>query len=131
MDKVTPEVRSRNMSRIRSKNTSPELILRKLLFSKGYRFRIHYKLPGKPDIVFPKKKIAIFVHGCFWHGHGCKIDHLSKTNSEFWNVKIKNNKARDRKVVSLLRNEGWKVLIFWECKLLTANKGIDIIAKLP
>lgn len=115
MDKITPEARSRNMSRIKSKNTKPELILRKLLFSKGFRYRIHYPLPGKPDIVFPKKKIAIFVNGCFWHGHGCKNDHISKTNSNSWKEKIKNNKKRDLKALNLLKKEKWKTLTLWEC----------------
>lgn len=126
MDKITIQARSRNMSHIRSKNTQPELILRKLLFSKGFRYRIHYPLQGKPDIVFPKKKIAIFVHGCFWHGHGCKNDHISKTNSKFWKEKIKNNQSRGLKTLKILRKEGWSVFILWECEI---EKSLALVAK--
>jgi len=117
MDKITSEARSRNMSKIRAKNTLPELKVRRYLYSKGYRYRIHYSLKGKPDIVFPKKKIAIFINGCFWHGHGCKIDHVSKSNSIFWNNKIENNKERDKKVIKFLTNSGWNVIILWECEV--------------
>lgn len=124
MDKITPEIRSRNMSRIRSKNTKPELALRRMLFSKGYRYRIHYPLPGKPDIVFPSKKIAIFVNGCFWHGHGCKLDHISKTNSKFWNEKIKSNKKRDQINQDLIKNKRWKVIVIWECSVLNEFEEI-------
>lgn len=117
MDRITKEVRSRNMSHIRSKNTRPELILRKLLFLRGLRYRIHYPLPGKPDIVFPKKKIAIFVHGCFWHGHGCRNDHVPQSNSFFWKEKIKNNRNRDAKSLDLLSRRGWSTPVFWECEI--------------
>lgn len=117
MDKITPEIRSRNMSRIKAKNTKPEILLRKLLYAKGLKYRIHYPLQGKPDIVFVKNKIAVFVNGCFWHGHGCKVDHTSKSNSEFWKNKIKINKKRDATVQNALRHEGWKVFIVWECKV--------------
>jgi DNA mismatch endonuclease, patch repair protein len=119
MDKITSEARSRNMSKIKAKNTKPELKVRSILYSQGYRYRIHYPLEGKPDIVFPKKKVAIFVNGCFWHGHGCKIDHVSKSNSEFWLNKISNNKERDKKINQNLTNEGWKVLTIWECDKLS------------
>lgn len=118
MDKINSEARSRNMSRIRSKNTDPEIKLRKHLYSQGYRYRIHYSLQGKPDIVFPKQKIAIFVHGCYWHGHGCKVDHIPKSNTEFWNNKITKNKERDKVTKKVLTKSGWKVLIIWECKIL-------------
>lgn len=106
------------MSRIKSKNTKPEIVVRKLLYSKGYRYRIHYKLTGKPDIVFTKKKIVIFVNGCFWHGHkNCKESHIPKTNSKFWKEKILKNIDRDYKNEKELTKSGWKVLTFWECSL--------------
>ncbi len=117
MDKITTEVRSRNMSKIKAKDTLPELKIRKLLYSKGYRYRIHYPLKGKPDIVFPKKKIAVFVNGCFWHGHGCKVDHISKTNSSYWNSKIAKNMNRDIQTNGFLKALGWKVITLWECEI--------------
>lgn len=117
MDKVTQEVRSLNMSRIHSKNTKPELAIRKLLFSTGYRYRLHYKLKGKPDIVFPKLKVAVFVHGCYWHGHGCKVDHIAKSNIEFWSSKITKNKERDNTNLQFLKKEGWKSFVIWECEV--------------
>ena len=118
MDKISKSIRSRNMSVIKAKNTRPELILRKILSTRGYRYRIHYNLLGKPDIVFLKKKIAIFVNGCFWHGHkNCKESHIPKTNSKFWEEKIIKNIARDIKNINNLREEDWKVLTFWECNL--------------
>lgn len=117
MDKISIDARSKNMAKIKAKNTKPELSVIKLLYSKNYRYRIHYSLKGKPDIVFPKAKIAVFVHGCYWHGHGCKVDHISKSNTEFWNKKIVTNKARDKKVLKQLRGEGWKVFVIWECDI--------------
>lgn len=103
------------MARIKAKNTAPELSVRKVLSSERYRYRIHYFLHGKPDIVFLQYKIAVFVHGCYWHGHGCKVDHISKSNTEFWNKKITVNKERDNGIQKLLKEEGWKVFIIWEC----------------
>lgn len=119
MDIWDKKKRSEVMSKIRSKNTKPEIILRKALFAKGYRYRINYKkLPGSPDIALPKYKTAIFVHGCFWHGHeGCKIAHIPKSNSGFWEQKLARNKERDRlnnQEISLL---GWKVVTVWECEI--------------
>ncbi len=107
------------MSKIRSKNTKPEMLLRKALFAIGYRYRIDYKnLPGKPDIVFPKYKTAIFVHGCFWHGHeGCKIAHIPKSNIEFWEQKISKNQERDQNNILKITSMGWKILTFWECEI--------------
>ena len=124
MDKVKPIIRSRNMSRIRSKNTNPEITLRKLLFLKGFRFRIHYNIPGRPDIVFPSKKLAIFVNGCFWHGHSCEDGHIPKTNVIFWKEKIKNNKSRDDSNVRDLKQNGWNVLTFWECEIENDLGGV-------
>ena len=111
--------RSRNMSAIKSKDTKPEVYLRKGLFKMGFRFRKHRKdLPGKPDIVFPKYNSVIFVHGCFWHGHlGCPMFRLPSTRTEFWKNKIITNKERDKLNLTALREEGWRVLEVWECSL--------------
>lgn len=120
MDIVSEETRSYIMSQIRSKDTKPELIVRKALFAKGFRYRIHDKrLPGKPDIVLPKYKTVIFVNGCFWHGHddNCPIYKPPKSNVEFWQTKIKKNKNRDIKNIKLLKELGWKVITIWECSL--------------
>ena len=118
-DNHTKEVRSRNMSHIRSKNTKPEEKVRKYLFSKGFRYRKNDKrLPGKPDIVLPKYKTVIFVNGCFWHKHeGCKYFVWPKSNSEFWKEKIESNIVRDKKQYEELKNAGWHVIIVWECEL--------------
>lgn len=117
MDKISKEARSKNMTSIRSKNTQPELIIRRKLHKLGFRYRVHYPLVGKPDIVFPSKKIAIFVNGCFWHGHGCKNDHTPKTNGKYWSSKITVNKKRDRAIKKTLTKLNWKVLTIWECKI--------------
>lgn len=105
------------MSAIRSKNTKPEILVRKELYKLGLRFRIHSKLPGKPDIVFLRKRVAIFVNGCFWHGHGCKLDHNPKTNVKFWSTKIEKNKIRDKNVAKELKSLGWEILTIWECDI--------------
>lgn len=116
------ETRSFNMSRIRSANTKPEMLVRKFLFSKGFRYRLHVKnLPGKPDIVLPKYRLAIFVHGCFWHGHeGCKYFVVPKTRTEWWEEKISVNKRKDDESFAQLTQQGWKVMIIWECELKPA-----------
>ena len=113
------ETRSYNMSQIKGKNTKPEMLVRKFLFSQGFRYRLHDKLlPGKPDIVLPKYKTVLFIHGCFWHGHdGCKYYVIPKTRTEWWLKKISNNIANDEKAVAALQNLGWKVIIIWECVL--------------
>ena len=113
------KTRSYNMSRIRSKDTKPEMIVRRFLFSKGFRYRLHVKgLPGKPDIVLPKYKTVIFVHGCFWHGHhGCKYFIVPQTRTEWWLEKINGNKTNDIKSISLLKKSGWKVIQIFECRL--------------
>ena len=107
------------MSRIRGKNTKPEMLVRKYLFAHGYRYRLHSKnLPGKPDIVLPKYKTVIFVHGCFWHGHkDCKYFVVPKTRTDWWLNKINGNKANDAKKELALKQAGWKVLVIWECQL--------------
>lgn len=107
------------MSRIKGKNTKPEMLVRKFLFSKGFRYRLHdSKLPGKPDIILPKYKTVIFVHGCFWHGHeGCKYYVVPKTRAEWWLNKINGNIANDKKKRFALKKAGWKVIHVWECEL--------------
>ena len=118
-DVMTPEQRSRCMAAIKGKDTKPELIVRKYLFSRGLRFRVQVrKLPGTPDIVLPKYKTAIFVNGCFWHGHeGCKYFRLPKSNVEFWKEKIERNIERDKESMQALFDLGWKVVRVWECEL--------------
>ena len=118
-DVHTPEQRSYNMSRIHSKNTKPEELVRKFLFSQGFRYRKNdAKLPGKPDIVLPKYQAVIFVNGCFWHGHeGCRYFVWPKNNAEFWKEKITGNIQRDKHNHQLLANQGWRVIEIWECQL--------------
>ena len=118
-DVHSSETRSYNMSRIRNKDTKPEELVRKYLFSKGFRYRKNdARLPGKPDIVLPKYKAVVFVNGCFWHGHtGCRYFVWPKNNSEFWREKIIGNIARDQKNYELLRDLGWNVFVIWECEL--------------
>ena len=112
--------RSEIMSKISGKETKPEIVVRKFLFSKGFRYRKNDKrFPGKPDIVLPKYKTIIFVHGCFWHGHDCKAGKLPETQKEFWREKINDNKTRDRKKREILRSEGWKVITIWNCEIKT------------
>ncbi len=130
-DTLTKEQRRRCMSQIRSKNTKPEVLVRKELFRRGYRYRINVsKLPGKPDIVLPKYKTAIFVNGCFWHGHeGCKHFVLPKSNVEYWEAKIRGNQQRDSRIVKVLQDTGWNVITIWECSL-TASLFLETIDKI-
>lgn len=130
-DVHSKEVRSYNMSQIRNKDTKPELIVRRFLFSKGFRYRLHVKkLPGKPDIVMPKYKTVIFIHGCFWHGHeSCKYFVIPKTRTEWWLAKIDGNKQKDVENFSILCDSGWKVLTIFECEL-KSNKLDDTYKKL-
>ena len=116
-DVVRPEIRSRMMSGIRGKNTRPELILRKGLHALGFRYRLHARLPGRPDMVFPQLKAVLFVHGCFWHGHHCHLFKWPKTRDEFWRSKIEGNVARDQRSIAALRADGWRVGVVWECAL--------------
>ncbi len=119
MDNRSKEARSKNMSHIPNKNTKPEEIVRKYLFSRGFRYRKNvYYLPGKPDIVLPKYKTVVFVNGCFWHAHkGCKWFVPPKSNTEFWNKKFEYNASRDQKNYALLEQLGWRVIILWECEI--------------
>ena len=117
-DNHTPEIRSYNMSHIRSKDTTPEERVRKYLFAHGFRYRKNVKtLPGKPDIVLKKYKTVIFVHGCFWHMHDCGRFHWPTTNEDYWRPKILGNVERDRKNFEELQALGWNVIIVWECEL--------------
>lgn len=119
------ETRSYNMSQIKGKDTKPEEIVRKYLFSKGFRYRKNVSnLPGKPDIVLPKYKTCIFVNGCFWHKHeGCKYFVWPKNNADFWKEKIEKNTARDTQNFARLESEGWRVLIIWECQLKATTRA--------
>ena len=133
MDRLSKEERSLNMSKIKSKDTLPEIRLRKALWRIGYRYRLHYKsLPGKPDIVIPKYKIVIFVHGCFWHRHkNCIEASRPKTNSEYWETKINKNIERDKKHRKEIKKKGYKVIIIWECMVKKiVEENIKLLEKL-
>lgn len=123
-DVHSKEVRSFNMSQIKGKNTKPEMLVRKFLFSNGIRYRLHdKKLPGKPDMVFPKYKKALFINGCFWHGHeGCKYFVIPKTRTDWWLNKINGNRKKDIESIAALKKLGWKVMTIWECELKPDNK---------
>jgi DNA mismatch endonuclease (patch repair protein) len=119
MDKLTPEQRSQNMARIRSKDTAPELAVRRFLHRAGLRFRVHRRdLPGKPDLVFPGRRLCLFVHGCFWHGCPDCIDgtRAVKSNAGYWGPKIEGNRARDARHRAALEADGWTVIVLWECQ---------------
>ena len=125
-DVVDKATRSRMMAGIRGKNTKPEMIVRKALHARGFRFRLNVKdLPGKPDIVLPKYKTAIFVHGCFWHWHNCKFFKLPQTRTDFWEKKLSENKKRDALNIKKLRDLNWKVIVIHECELKT-NRNITL-----
>jgi DNA mismatch endonuclease, patch repair protein len=128
MDSLSPEHRSWNMSRIKNRDTKPELLVRSMLHRQGYRFRLHRKdLPGKPDIVLPRHKKIILVHGCFWHRHeGCLYAYTPKSRVEFWQEKFKQNIKRDKKVRASLMQLGWEVLVVWECE----TKKTEVLDKI-
>lgn len=134
-DVVDAATRSRMMSGIKGKNTSPEILIRKALHGRGFRFRIHAdELPGKPDLVLPKHKAAVFVHGCFWHGHRCRFFKVPQTRSDFWLEKIGKNRMRDDHQIATLRASGWRVLVIWECAVRSMKKQkstalVDLIAE--
>lgn len=133
MDIWDKKKRSEVMSKIRSKDTKPEMALRKALFAKGFRYRINYKkLPGKPDIVFPQYKTAIIVHGCFWHGHdiGCIDSHIPKTNTPFWIEKITKNKERDKNNTNQILSMGWKAITIWDCEIQQKDNMDTLIQKI-
>lgn len=121
VDTLTPRARSERMARIRGKNTKPEMVVRRLLHRMGYRFRLHAKeLPGRPDIIFRRRRKVVFVHGCFWHKHpssDCKLARMPKSKLEFWGPKLDANRERDIRNEGLLREAGWQFLVVWECEL--------------
>ncbi|MBM85283.1 MAG: very short patch repair endonuclease [Rhodospirillaceae bacterium] len=125
-DKISKERRSWNMSRIRSKDMKPEMVVRRLVHGMGYRYRLHRKdLPGKPDLVFGPRRKAIFVHGCFWHQHGdpeCKISRIPRSRPEYWITKLERNKDRDTCNIEALHAEGWRTLVVWECRTKDTEK---------
>lgn len=129
-DVVSPEVRSRMMAGIRSTNTRPEIAIRRALHAKGLRFRLHAaNVPGKPDLVLPKYRAAVFVHGCFWHGHDCPLFRLPATRPEFWQAKIDRNRTRDAVVAASLRQTGWRQLLIWECAMRGRSRiGLEATA---
>lgn len=117
-DVLTPEQRRLNMSRIRGKDTKPELQVRRVLHGRGFRYRLHVaSLPGKPDLVLPRYRAVILIHGCFWHGHDCPLFKWPKSNTDFWRKKIEGNVKRDVITLTALQNAGWRTMIFWECAL--------------
>jgi len=121
VDSLTPHERSERMSRIRGKDTAPEMALRRALHAMGFRYRLHARgLPGRPDLTFPSRHAVVFVHGCFWHHHeGCRIATVPRSNTSFWQAKFTTNRARDEAAVQRLRELGWRVWVVWECQLAT------------
>lgn len=127
-DHVSKEKRSNIMKKVRGKNTSPELLVRKIIYSLGYRYRLHGKdLPGKPDIVFRWRKKVIFIHGCFWHAHGCKKGQPPKSNLPYWIPKLQENKIRDQDNIKSISAMGWSALIIWQCEIKSKDELIDKI----
>ena len=118
-DRLTPQQRHAVMAAIRGKDTNPEVLVRRFLWHRGYRYRLNHKhLPGKPDVVLRKYRTCIFINGCFWHGHeGCKLYSVPKTNTEFWRKKVKRNKERDARVLQQVAEMGWHCITIWECQL--------------
>jgi DNA mismatch endonuclease, patch repair protein len=130
IDVVDAATRSRMMSGIRGRNTKPELLIRSLLHRRGFRFRLDARdLPGRPDIVLPRYRAVVFVHGCFWHGHDCPLFKWPQTRPEFWRAKIDRNRANDLKAVTALRDAGWRVGIVWECAVRGAGRDIEGLAQ--
>jgi DNA mismatch endonuclease, patch repair protein len=118
VDHVSPSARSAMMRAVRGSDTGPEIQVRRALHAAGFRFRLHQKdLPGRPDIVLPRYKLAVFVHGCFWHGHRCPRGRMPSTNTEFWTQKIAGNKRRDERVQEALADQGWSSAVIWACRL--------------
>lgn len=138
MDTLDVNARSELMARIRGKNTHPEMVVRRYLYSRGLRYRLHVRqLPGKPDIVLPGRRAVVFVHGCFWHGHsGCNTWKIPKTRTDYWQEKITGNKRRDARAIRQLRKSKWQVFVVWECELTEAKlyrlyKAICSVPKPP
>jgi DNA mismatch endonuclease (patch repair protein) len=119
--------RSQQMALVRSKNTKPEMLVRRLVHGMGYRYRLHQAdLPGRPDLVFRSQRKVVFIHGCFWHGHKCKLGRMPKSRLEYWKPKIKGNKERDARTLRRLRSMRWRALVLWECQL----KDLDAVSRL-
>jgi DNA mismatch endonuclease (patch repair protein) len=131
MDTVAPDIRSKIMASVGQKNTGVEILLRKALHRRGLRYRLHDRsLPGSPDLVFPRFRAVVFVHGCYWHSHGCHRSTVPKTRNAFWAGKFAANKARDAKKADALRSLGWRVMTVWECSLRGKTaKSSEVIAK--
>lgn len=129
-DIVSPAVRSRMMAGIRGKDTAPERVVRSLLHRAGFRFRLHpSRLPGRPDVVLPSRRIAVFVHGCFWHMHPkCRFAKLPGTNRRFWKVKLAANRARDSRAEAELLQQGWRVLVVWECAIRGGADNLNALS---
>lgn len=126
VDRLTPERRSWLMGRVRQKDTKPEMVVRRLAHALGYRFRLHRRdLPGRPDLVFPRRRKIVFVHGCFWHRHGCRKTTTPKSNAEFWLAKFERNVERDRAAIKALEGSGWHVKTIWECE----TKDIEALTR--
>ena len=124
-DTISQAQRSRVMARVRSKNTRPEIKVRRAIHAAGFRFQLHSKrLPGTPDIVLPRFKTAVFVNGCLWHWHGCKASRMPSTNADYWNAKIQRNTERDKQNVATLQADGWAVETLWECELETGTEAV-------
>jgi len=129
VDFLTTAERSERMAKIRSADTKPEVILRRALHARGLRFRLGgANLPGRPDIVFPRHRVALFVHGCFWHAHGCRISSTPKSNSAFWLAKFDRNKARDRQAIDEVEGLGWRAMVAWECEI-TTKRALEATAE--
>lgn len=130
VDVVDSATRSRMMSGIRGRNTKPEILIRSLLHRQGFRFRLHVRdMPGKPDIVLPRYRAVVFVHGCFWHGHNCPLFKLPGTRPDFWSEKIERNQNNDNRAKAALLEDGWRVGVIWECALRGAGKNIEGVAQ--
>ena len=130
MDVHSPEKRSFNMSRIKGKDTSPEMMVRRWLWSNGYRYRLHRKdLAGKPDIVLSRYKAVIFVHGCFWHRHGCSATTTPASHPDFWAAKFRENVERDKRNIEELLSDGWRVMVIWECSLRGKDADLELVGR--
>ena len=126
VDRVSPERRRYIMQRVGSRDTKPEMVVRRMLHALGYRYRLHRKdLPGRPDLAFPRRRKAIFVNGCFWHGHGCHLGQLPKSRLEYWGPKIRANRDRDERKAAELEAQGWRVMTVWQCELKEPDTALD------